>query len=157
MKKNRIIIVLVLSLILLTSVNIISMSAEGEDDPLVTLSYVEKRIDDVREYIKNELATVEPTTAPAASYTIVGPDDGASKGATIYFTQESTEFILRGGQATAIASTNGGLADLTQGVDLQTGDKVPANHQILIARDDGRGIKLLQDSWLMIKGDYVIK
>lgn len=157
MKTNRVIIVLVLSLILLTGVNIISIGAEGEDDPLVTLSYVEKRIDDIRDYIKNELEAVEPATAKAASYTIVGPEDGANEGATIYFTQESTEFILRGGQASAIASKNGGLADLTQGVDLQTGDTVPTNHQILIARDDGRGIKLLQDSWLMIKGDYVIK
>lgn len=157
MKTNRLIIVLVVSIILLVGVNIISMSAEGEDDPLVTLSYVNLRLDEMKEYVKNELEDVDTSGAVSEKYIIIEPKDGAKKGATIYFTQESTELILRGGKASAIASENGGLADLTAGIDLQTGDNVPTNHQILIARDDGRGIQLEADSWIMIKGDYLIK
>lgn len=72
----------------------------------------------------------------------------------------SAEIILRGGKATAIASANGGLSDLTAGtgVDIKTGQAIPLNHLILISRDDGRGLKVTSDqAWVMVRGTYTIK
>lgn len=75
----------------------------------------------------------------------------------------STEFILRGGKATAISGTYGGLSDLTSGSgqDLIAGASVPLNHLILASREDGRGIKIIgtadQKAYLLIKGAYTLK
>ena len=68
-----------------------------------------------------------------------------------------TEIILRGGQATVIDSELGGLCDVTQGVDLGGGSAVPANHLLLVPRDDGRGIKATSDAIVMVRGEFTIK
>ena len=72
---------------------------------------------------------------------------------------QGAEFILRAGGATAIASENGGLADLSSGIvgGLMTGDEVPLNHLIICSRDDGRGINITKESWVLVKGPYFIK
>ena len=67
------------------------------------------------------------------------------------------EFILRGGEATVIASKNGGLSDTTDGVDLTQDTLVPANHLLIVPRDDGRGFDAVTDVIIMVKGTYEIK
>lgn len=72
----------------------------------------------------------------------------------------SAEIIVRSGKATAIASVNGGLADITAatGKDLSTGQIVPNNHLILVSRDDGRGIKAIANkTFVLFKGTYRIE
>ncbi|HHW49369.1 MAG TPA: hypothetical protein GXX14_12250 [Clostridiaceae bacterium] len=75
-------------------------------------------------------------------------------------TGASTEIILRGGKATAIASQNGGLSDVTagDGRDILTGENVPLNHLLIVSRDDGRGLKVTsKKAYLLVKGTYEIK
>jgi len=73
---------------------------------------------------------------------------------------ESSEVILRGGKALAIASEKGdGLADITTDGDkntLVTDDVVPLNHLLLISRDDGRGVKAVTKMWILVKGSYTV-
>ncbi|OWZ84970.1 hypothetical protein [Natranaerobius trueperi] len=69
----------------------------------------------------------------------------------------SSEMILRAGSGSAVATTSGGLADLTAGVDIQDGEDIPQNHSLLIARDDGRGISVRNDAVIMVRGEYDIK
>ncbi len=70
------------------------------------------------------------------------------------------EIILRSGSATVIEGKNGdGLADLTAGVDLGQGDRVPLQHQLVASRDDGRSVKInsRRTSYLLVKGDYKVE
>lgn len=142
--------ILLIILIVVLSLNIVLANNSQESDPLVTLSYLEKRINELREYIdynKNQ------TSSEFNKYKVVKID----KGSKVFFEQESLEFILRSGKASAIASHNGGLSDLTVGKDLKTGDLIQKNHLILIPRNDSRGLKTLTDIWIMIKGKYRVE
>lgn len=68
-----------------------------------------------------------------------------------------TEIILRSGTATVIDSSLGGLCDVTGGIDLRKGWEVPANHLLIIPRDDGRGVKATVNAILMVRGKYEIR
>lgn len=128
----------------------------SEDDPVITLSYVEKRLEQIKYYFDQKFEEINTTNntggVAAASFEVVFVE----KGKFIYF-GESTEVILRAGQATAIASENGGLSNVTIGKDLVSGEEIPANHLVIIPRNDGRGANVLVDSYFMIKGAYTIQ
>ena len=149
MKKNIIIIGLVLVFLGLIAVDSVA-SSDITSDPLVTLSYLEKRIEEFKIYVDN---TNQGTAATSSKFQVVK----VKAGQTVIFTDASVEFILRSGDATAIASENGGLADLTEGNDLKTGDFVKKNHLMLIPKNDNRGIVAKTDLWVMIKGTYEFK
>lgn len=149
MKKNVIIIGLVIVFLGLIAVDSVA-SSEITSDPLVTLTYLEKRIEEFKVYVDNN---VQGTTATSSKFEVVE----VKAGQTVIFTDASVEFILRSGEATAIASENGGLADLTEGIDLTTGVFVKKNHLMLIPRNDNRGIVAKTDLWVMIKGTYEFK
>ena len=65
------------------------------------------------------------------------------------------EFILRSGTATVIAGPNG-LVDVTAGRDVANGQVVSRNHLMLVPATDGRGLNVTSDSWLMIKGGFIV-
>ena len=114
-------------------------------DPVVSKSYVDEQI----AALKSELGS---GSSAAQTYSVVQVAAGKS-----VIAGASCEIILRSGTASAIASSSGGVADLTGGTDLKTGFDVPKNHLLLIPADDGRGIKCSTMSYVMIKGDYSIK
>jgi len=99
----------------------------------------------------SEVPEVSAVTSSASLFEIVE----VKAGGMIYL-GDSTEFILRSGEGLAIASTNGGLADLTEGNDIAHSKSVPKNHQILNPQNDGRGVAITVDAWVMIKGAYTI-
>lgn len=146
MKKNVIIIGVIVLLIGFITIES-NASSDINSDPLVTLSYLEKRIEEFKNYVDNN---AQGTTATNAKFEVVE----VKAGQTVIFTDASVEFILRSGDATAIASQNGGLADLTEGVDLLTGDVLKKNHLMLVPRNDNRGVVAKTDLWIMIKGTY---
>ncbi len=150
MKKNIVIILLLLIVTIQFTVSL-SMAAEnGIDDPLVTLSYIEKRFVEFKEYVDYKISDSGSENGKFEVLNI-------KAGNKVIFTSESLEFILRAGEASAIASANGGLANLTTGIDLKTGENVQLNNLILIPRNDGRGILANTDIWIMIKGQYEIR
>lgn len=102
----------------------------SEQDPLVTRSYVDGKF---------TMAVVE---IPAGKQLL------GSAG---------TEIILRSGSATAIDTKSGGLSDVTAGKDLKMGDAAPANHLLIVPRDDGRGIKAVTPLFVMVRGSYKIQ
>ncbi len=136
-------------------------SAGSDQDPLVTLSYVEKRIQEVLTTVTAQIAELKKQTgsqtgtAGTAAGTAVFQVIQAEKGSFVYF-GGSTEFIVRSGKVTVIATTNGGLSDLTDGKDIAMGQTVPANHHMLVPRDDGRGLNILDTTFLLIKGPFTI-
>jgi len=68
-----------------------------------------------------------------------------------------TEIVLRAGQGAAVASANGGLLDVTEGVDLSQGATVKLNHLLVVPRTDGRGVTAKTDAIFMVKGVYTIR
>lgn len=136
-------------------------NAGSDQDPLVTLSYVEKRIQEVLTTVTAQIAELKKQTgsqtgnAGAATGTAVFQVVQAEKGSFLYF-GGSTEFIVRSGKVTVIATANGGLSDLTDGKDIAMGQAVPANHHMLVPRDDGRGLSILDTTFILVKGPYTI-
>ncbi|MFZ5815809.1 MAG: hypothetical protein ACOY93_10970, partial [Bacillota bacterium] len=70
--------------------------------------------------------------------------------------EAGTEIVLRGGQATAITTPQGGLLNATAGTDMQQGQEVSPNHLLVVPRSDGRGLLAVTDIVLMVKGPATV-
>ena len=114
-----------------------------DSDPLISKSYID---DVVIPYIDNSIAVVSQSVLE-----IVYVDAGERLTCT-----GGTEFILRSGSAEATASENGGLCDVTAGVDLVQYTPIEANHMLIVPRTDGRGAYAVTDCIFMVRGGYSI-
>lgn len=129
-------------------------------DPLVSQSYVDKLITEVRAYVDTKTQTPSttppsnPSTSPVANPQLEVVSLAAGQQLTL---SAGSELVLRGGKATAVASSSGGLSDLTDGCDLGQGTPIPANHLLLVAKSDGRGIKVTESAIALVRGAYSIK
>jgi len=150
----------------------VSVATSGDPgtstDPVVTKSYVEKRLSEISAVLDKKIEQlserVDSVEAAAENGSGSGP---AAAGAPPAFVVveladgdvvtfgENTQVILRGGAATAIAAEND-LPDVTGGTGLGLGHKVPLNHLIIIPKKDGRGMKIVDKAWLMIAGQYTV-
>jgi len=98
-------------------------------DPLVSKSYVD------------QWTTFRIVTVPAGQ--VILGDAG-------------TEMVLRGGQATVVTTPQGGVLNVSVGVDMQVGEAVPPNTLVVIPRSDGRGFRAVTDLILMVKGQATV-
>lgn len=130
MKKNTI-IVMAISIVLILGICMAFASANPgtTEDPLVSRSYV----DNALSYKPLELK---------ATQSLIGA--------------EGCEVIVRSGFVTGLAPKDA-LADITAGGEIKQGYQVPANHLIVISRQDGRGVKAQEDSWILVRGKYTIQ
>lgn len=141
------------SLFIILGARVVFSEPGTEGDPLVTISYVEKKIDQVREQIKFYVdSKVSGETGGGNVLEVVNLSSGQS-----IIGKSGTEIILRGGSATAIASNLGGLSDLTSGEDIIMNGKISPNHLLLIPRDDGRGAYSTTDTIFLVRGEYEIR
>lgn len=108
-------------------------------DPIVSKSYVDEN------FVRKGDAAAAPTLEAIQLKT--GQELVAEAG---------TEIICRSGKAIVITSTDG-IPDITGGKDLTRGLTAPLNHLLIVPRSDGRGIRALADSWVMVRGAYTIK
>jgi hypothetical protein len=132
----------------------------SKDDPIVTQSYVEKRSEQLKYYIDQKIEEIKASnggSSPVADVSAPTFEVLQMKKNERLVCGESTEIILRSGEALAVASESGGLSDVTQGKDLKMGEKVALNHLLIIPRNDGRGIKAKTDIYVMVKGNYRIQ
>ena len=139
-------------------------------DPVVTKSYVDSKIaqityngnnsntSDLEARIKAHEALIS-----ALSQQIVALEEAKSTfevvnvpmGSTIYGKQ-SSEIIVRSGEGTVVATSAGGIQDVTDGVDLLGGTKAPNNNLLIIPREDGSGILADKPMVVMVRGGYTI-
>lgn len=139
----------------------------SEDDPIVTQSYVEKRNEQLKYYIDQKMEEMQAAMGENNGQLNTTVPSGDVQGASFVVVQvqkgqrliggEGTEIILRAGEANAIDSESGGLANVTSGKDLKMGDKVDPNNLLLIPRNDGRGIIAKSNIYVMVKGSYTIQ
>ena len=117
--------------------------AGTDSDPLITLSYLEMRLENLDQNTEGECSISNPL------YEVLKVDSEK-----ILLLGGSTEIILRSGQARAFVSDKGGLADITSGNDIGMDENIPQNHLLICPLDDGRGLIFESESWIMIKGEY---
>lgn len=147
----------------------------SENDPLVTLSYVENRIEEFRISVEERLDSIltvvndhdkeiedmktklENTNSENVQDISLAFNTELLKAGETLELKSGTEVIVRTGKTLAIEGQDGGLPDVTGGSNLSEGDLVPNNHLLIIPKDDGRGVYAERDSWVMIRGDYNIK
>ncbi|PKM68482.1 MAG: hypothetical protein CVU95_02430 [Firmicutes bacterium HGW-Firmicutes-2] len=170
-KKVSILIGLLCIVIMVSWIIGINMEAGSTEpgtvnDPLVTKSYVDQKINEIINPSGSTGNTGEVDMKAINAY--IDQQIAGQLGSTFVVVEAEvgdtiicgggTELILRAGKATVIQGVNGdGLADLTQGLDLKGGAFVPMQHLLLISRDDGRGIKITEKAFIMIKGAYTLK
>ncbi len=150
---KKIILPIVLVFIVLCTTVVFSEPG-SEKDPLVSLSYLEKRMEQLKFYIDEKLLDVSSRLQNNSSnkLEVVEVSSGQS-----LIGKSGTEIILRGGEAKIIAGELGGLCDVTSGTDLGMDRAIPANHLLIIPRDDGRGAFAIRDAIFLVRGDYEIK
>lgn len=124
-------------------------SPGSDQDPLVTKSYVD-----------GEITKLE---------TSLGSGSGSGDGAFIALQvvtvpagqkligYEGTEFILRSGTGKTIASSAGGIPDLTGAKDLANNVAIPSNHLLLFPRNDNRGFLATTQLIVMVRGHWAIQ
>ncbi|GAB6931773.1 hypothetical protein [Calditerricola satsumensis] len=127
------------------------VSAPGSvDDPLVTKSYVDARI--------NELRLSAPGGGASLAYTVVTLQPGDA-----LIAKSSLELIIRSpGTVLPILNAYGeGLSDLTGGRDWRTTAALPRDHLFVVPRPDGRGIVASPANksavYVMVRGAYEIR
>lgn len=130
---------------------VLSIFSYGDDsDPIISKSYLDKRLKELHTKIeKIEKKQESAELSKAGTFAPVQFKEGQR----IVFS-EGAEFLLRAGEANIVDPTGNGLADLTQGANLQNGAELPLNHTVLCPRADGRGVAFRTDSWIMVKGTY---
>ena len=175
--KSKIAVVLIIISITIVSLFILG-TADGvepgsESDPIVTLSFVEKKIEQIKYYIDSNLdlsrndidkLTLElekkdkiinelkDKVEKALTFKVVEMQKGQ-----ILIASEGAEIIVRSGKATAVYGKLGGLSDITSAKDLKNGEAIVLNHMLIASRGDGRGVKAEGGVFLIIKGGYTIK
>ncbi len=168
--KNKLVKTALISGVLVAtlSTSLVSGAEAGSNsDPLVTKSYVDSKINNLREtlieMIKNNNSynstnnsnngSVITTPVQDSQYKVIA----VPKGATI-FGGEGTEIILRSGKANVVSSTTNGLVNMTTGNDALNGSNVEKNNLMIVPRADGRGLKITTDGAnVMVRGYYEIK
>lgn len=125
----------------------------AEDDPLVTLSYVTRSIEQIKTYIDTKIDGLSGSGTDSSNELVVV---NVSNGQFL-IGNSGTEIILRAGKATAVVSDLGGLTDITAGVDLGKNTVIPTNHLLIIPRDDGRGVYCVSDAVFMVRGEYTVR
>jgi len=166
MKKSvkLIIAVVVVFFMLSFGISAQSFTPGDEQDPLVTLGYMNLKIDELKVYIDEKIGAADSTETPIGNQTtnvaISVPETykviEVKMGQTLTG-KEGTSIILRSGEAKVVTLGVDGMVDLTDGIDVKNDMDVKKNHQLLVPRDDGRSIYAKTDLWIMVKGNYILK
>ncbi len=163
--KNKILTTIASGLLVtILATTVVSAADAGSNaDPLVTKSYVDTKINELKAQIltlsnnNNSSSNTEtPTATPEASnaqYQVVLVPKGSK-----IIGGEGTEMILRSGTATIVSPTSNGLVNMTTGVDALNGTSIPKNNLMIVPRADGRGFNVTADNTnIMVRGYYEIR
>ncbi|MDF2523406.1 MAG: hypothetical protein K0R31_1047 [Clostridiales bacterium] len=145
-----ILVVIISSFFVISRIQAVTAEPGTSGDPLVSQSYVDTKINELTAIINGIKQQPGGQSPKFEVLEAIEPGKQIICGA-------STEVVLRGGTATAIASAQGGISNLSSGKDLKSGDTIPLNQLLLIPREDGRGIAITGKAWVMVKGQYTIK
>lgn len=147
----------------------LAADAGSEDDPLVTLSYLNGTfLNQILEQIDQKIAAQNGQNTNSSGFQPQPSDDnlnnqdaGAFSVVTLSDKQVLTgkigcEVMLRIGSATCVSDSTPGLIDETSGVILENGNVLVKNHLYMMTID-GRGVRGTAETVkLMVRGGYQI-
>ena len=156
-----------IGLLSVTSLHAADSKIGTESDPLVTKSYVDQKIaaslSGGNKDLEAKLAAQEELISALSQELAALKEQGSSSfeivnvpAGSIIYGKQGSEMIIRSGEGNIIASTAGGVQDVTDGVDLAGGTKAPKNNLLIIPREDGRGIMASKTMVVMVRGGYTI-
>lgn len=156
MKKNinKVVGCSVVIISLLVGGKVVFSEPGSNKDPLISKSYVDGKIDEVKKYIDSKVKNNSSTSGSSSSTALEIVELRAGQS---MIGASGTEMILRSGTGLAIGSQLGGISDITGGKDLNTGEKIAKNHMVIIPRDDGRGVYSRGETFWMVRGSYTIE
>lgn len=162
--NNKLRFVLAIALLSGTSLYAADSKIGTDSDPLVTKSYVDAKIAQVSgtSSVNSKVAALEELVsklsqeiaeleASKSSFEVVNLAAGK-----IIYGKQGSEMIVRAGTGNIVASSVGGVQDVTDGVDLAGGAAAPKNNLLIVPREDGRGIMAQTDMVIMVRGGYTI-
>lgn len=134
----------------------------GSDDPLVSRSYVDGRIDELKQMISSLSSASSTKTDNSSNQTSSNQISSSyvpvsAKAGQNIIGGEGTEIILRSGQAKGFVSGANGIINATDGSEIMNGDTIKINNLLIVPRNDGRGITAVTDIWIIVKGEYKIQ
>lgn len=156
MNKNikRIVSVLTLSSALLLFFTFAQASEPGTaQDPLVSKSYVDAKISEAIGLSGTGSTSSTSSTETVGKHAFEPVNAGVGQ---IVIGGEGAEIILRSGKGVGYCTGSDGLVNVTTGTELFNGYEVVKNNLIIVPRSDGRGVKVIEDAWFIIKGEYYI-
>jgi len=149
MKKLAVLVLAITVLLVSMGMNQMFAAPGDSSDPVITLSYIESiLIPNVKKMIEEQITKIQETS----TFEVVS----IAKGHTL-LGEAGTELILRMGKAKIVSTKKGGIANVTSGVDLSNGTDVPSNSLLIVPLGDGRGMEILEDVIVMVKGNYSVK
>lgn len=116
-------------------------------DPLVSLSYLNKRL----EQIESKLQKGSPSGGGTSNLEVVNLESGDE-----LIVAQGTEMIPRTGSLAVIAGASGGLSDITEGANLNQDNKATKDHLLIAPRSDGRGLKANTKAIVLVRGSYSV-
>jgi len=138
---------------LIVSSRVVFSEPGSSNDPLVSRSYVDEKIGEIKRYIDGKINNSgENGLSGSKDLEVISLEKGQSIIGT-----GGTEIILRSGRALAIGSDLGGISDVTSGKDLKDNESVKTNHLLIIPRSDGRGVYSLGETYFIVRGNYTIE
>ena len=163
-------IVLAISILAVTTLYAADNGPGTSNDPLVTKSYVDKKIadmsgsggnsSDLEAKLKAQEQLIDDLSSQisalkqqsGSSFVIVSVPQGK-----IIFGKQGSELIIRSGEGTVMSGGQGGIQDITAGTDINGGSQAPRYHLLIIPREDGRGLLANKVLTVMVRGGYSIQ
>ena len=141
-----------LVLVILVGANAARGSQGGQDDPLVTLSYLnDKLLPDIMDRVDKKVEAkgkeIQASVGQLPSQSFVSTEVAAGKTLSV---QAGTQLLLRSGTA----SCSDGLVDLTAGETL--GGTLQSNH-LYIATKDGQAVAVSEKATFFVLGGSTVK
>lgn len=153
-KKRLLFSVLTVAVVLLLGAALAGAAGTGEpgtvDDPLVTRSYVDARINSALSAQLDEALKAYAEKYMAWRVIDLSPGQQLEGKA-------GTEIIVRAGNSVVIDPVGSGIPDLTGGINVSASQTVSLDHLLIIPRTDGRGISARTKSVVMYKGEVQVK
>ncbi len=142
-------------------------SAGTEDDPLVTLSYInDVFLPYVQDLFRKDLEEKETALQDALEQRVSALEGTVSGGSGEYVVetleagqtlvcQRGAELMLRIGRAAVTAEHTPGLVDTATTENLNDGEELIVNHLYMVTIN-GHGVRALETVKILVRGDYTI-
>lgn len=156
--KNKMFLIFQLIFVLvavLTATVVIAEDSQAEKDSPASKGYVNEKIEELLETLESGgIINVAPS-APSdlSKYKYVPVHVGVGQK---LIGDEGTEVILRVGRSFAVVTGAESLIDVTSGTELKDKAEISKNHIVIVPRNDGRGVRVVEDAWFLVKGGYTI-